>query len=185
MKKFEVKKEDSGFKRNGLFYIGRPVIKKTMVIEFIFEENCWFNWLPDKDQYDINKLFGMTSTFSLNDIDAGLIGFYPNPDKQGYMYVTAYSNYGKDKVFIGDTSGENKKIWMAEIPVMYKGKAIITNLGNKWGFEIEGVKAQHDKKKMCSYRTVGPWIGGANNEEGPHGGKASQDMTLWVNYSFK
>lgn len=160
---------------------------KDITWNFQFNKNCWYNWLPDKDQHDWNKLVGLTDFFTANNKTSIMVVFRPFVEKEGFMELTLYAN---------DSSGKFEYIkTMMVVPVETPIKAVLTPLPDRmWELSIEcegKIKKGRLKldKAPSLMRGIKLWMGGDNNSEGQYGGKSSQRMDILldqkINYKSK
>lgn len=157
-----------------------PKWGKMVTIDAELDSSCfysWRDWSFDRDWWDWNKLKGVTSFFGANNKTSAMVGWRPANIK-GFM-LTPYVNDKKGKAHYADGSDaffiEVNQPFRVTIELQ-KNKAVYTfTAGDKaktytisqWRRPWHGI-----------YREVGTWIGGANNEPGPYGGAATQDMKL-------
>lgn len=154
-----------------------PKVGSQWIYDIVFTESCWYNWLPDMDQHDWNKIGGVTNMFSLNNVDSALIGWRPEAETPGRFELIPYFNVGK-----------TVKLGQEIMPVVAEEavKAYITYMGNKV-FSIQiGFAPGHSEQleKFWFGRRIGMNMGGANNSPGPYGGVASQDMEMYVTHWY-
>lgn len=158
--------------------------KSVFVGRGMFEADCKYNWLPDKDQWDWNKLCGVSlKLLAPKNQNAVMIAWRFNP-LSGLFDVVPYFNENKrvivspNKITVTEnevfefTISQDKEIWSV---VLY---SLQTNDGL--------VHASHSFSFSSNTQlNIHSWVGGANNEEGQYGGAASQDMTLWYGLQKK
>lgn len=141
-----------------------------------FTESCWYDWRPDMDQHDINKIGGVTNMFSLNNVDSALLGWRPSLMARNLFEIFPYFNVGSS-IVVGDPT------------IVGAGaitRAVITYLGRKeFSIQIEDMEPENHKlERFWVGRRVGMNMGGANNSPGPYGGVASQDMEMYVTHWY-
>lgn len=155
-----------------------PKAGSQWIIDVEFTESCWYNWLPDMDQHDWNKIGGVTNMFSLNNVDSALIGWRPIPEQVNRFELVPYFNIGSSFVIGNDAY---------EIEAGDRARSTIIYLGNKvFSIQIGYAPAHSEQlKRFWIGRRIGMNMGGANNSEGPYGGEASQDMEMYVTCWYK
>jgi hypothetical protein len=133
-----------------------------------FDSSCWYNWLPDKDQDDINKGGGFTEMFSLNNASAYMWGWNPLASEKDVFRIWAYRNR-EDRTFEFVMLGTVKAGKDFDVEVKTDGTVVFLN-----GEAI--TQHKFPSPKFWFARMITEHFGGENNSEGPYGGVASQDM---------
>lgn len=142
--------------------------KVTWVVTFY--PSCYYNWLPDNDHYDMNKGGGWTEAWTANNKNTIMWAWRPAADTTLMEYVAYYNNPNGGFQFLTEVFrvGLDEEFWVTIEPI-----------NGTWVFSSTHIEPFDTEIEVSnSVRLVGLWIGGANNAEGPYGGKASQDMTL-------
>lgn len=166
-----------------------PKVGSQWIIDVEFTDSCWYNWLPDVDQYDWNKIGGVTNMFSLNNVDSAMLAWRPYVNSKNYFELTAYYNIGKKERRIGWNSGPmlitKSGVTIQCTITMQAENRFETRLKNMDTDEEYAPVARQLKKRLRIGRKIGMNIGGANNEKGRFGGVASQDMEMYVKTWYK
>lgn len=127
----------------------------------------------DRDWHDLNKTKGLTRYITANNNTSVMIAW--RPDTLPYHFqVAAYTNYPKSKWQLGEpVTIQAGEIFIARCEIVDdKANYLIAGDGDQ-------VVTSHDfRKRIGMAREIGTWVGGANNEYGPYGGSASQDMDM-------
>lgn len=182
--KYEVKKGKSDFKPN---YLRLPYKRpKQIEIEFYFDENCWYDYMGDGDQYDWNKIAGISCYFSGNANRSIMAAFRANPTEKYLFDVTTYSNLPNKVTKKGFGNGNEV---MLQVYAKEKTRLLIENHLDEWYCRFDTARiisntAFHPVVQGAIVNKIGSWVGGKNNSEGPFGGVAPHDMTLWMNMKF-
>lgn len=138
---------------------------------FKFTEDSTYNMLPDKDQWDWNKLCGIAFSIPPNKNNV-MVGWRWNPNTNK-IEVVPYWNY--DYSIIVGTPVPIKLNTEVKIRIektFLDTYSIYIN-GNK------SISVQTKKNYLFAY-TTSLWFGGANNSEGPYGGVAPKDLEINV-----
>lgn len=143
--------------------------KKKFVINFNFSKDCC--WAPPRDQndYDLNKLYGLTfGLFSIHKSSVRLT-WVPNFNKGWEDYISLYG-YTYDPSFSGHQS---KYLCDVKVDTDYSCNISITD--DKYIFDMTslGIKIEMDKtsnKKL--EKEIYPYVGGNNT--------AIQKMNVWA-----
>ncbi len=132
----------------------------------------------DRDRDDWQKLKGLTSYFSANNKDTAYIVFAYD-DEPGFYKAAGYTNFPGAK-------------WTVGKPVRFKeGEPLYAQVDfwkNRVQYRISSAHGNetyfHDfkTKGLIVSRECGTYAGGANNAEGPHGGKAFKDMSIDISF---
>lgn len=143
----------------------------------IFDSSAWWSiddWQGDRDIFDANKLKGLTCYFSANNYNSAMIAWRPG-SKDNVFEVFAYTNYPGSEWKTGP-------IVKVEAGQKLHFQARIDR--KQVAYNIEEKKITHPFRRCWFYREVGTSIGGADNSPGPYGGKATQEMKIYVNFKI-
>ena len=145
-------------------------------------ESCWWSpedWEGDRDRADWNKLKGITYAFSANNKCSAMIAWRPGK-LENVFEITAYTN---DRHGGWTVTGTPVEVYAGEVfycsarvyddAVRYE----ISYYGN-----INEYTHPFRRPWLKLYRETGTWIGGENNEPGPYGGRATQNMVMWIDF---
>jgi len=167
----------------GLFWPRYRVRKIDYVeIHFAFDESAFYDWGDDMDRQDWFKLAGLTGNWLKRDKNAVMIAARSIGQ---FMQVTAYTNQAGGRR-IGYGSDQHILLLRPD----EKARARIINLGNdKWEYQffkgrespVNNAIIHECELGKRAYKT-GIYIAGANNSEGPFGGKASQKMKIYTDF---
>lgn len=131
-----------------------------------FDKTCFYNWLPDQDQYDTNKGGGVTKAFTSNLDQTVLWGWRPSVTKDG-MEVYCYVNL------------ETHSIIQSTLVTVPFDSTYVVRIEPKDGtWHYNGINTFVPVPKLI--RRTGLWFGGNNNAPGPHGGVAPHKMHIYV-----
>ena len=159
-----------------------------------FHHSCYFSylddWQGDRDWFDVNKLAMLTLAYTPNNHLAYGAGFMPGNISREIL-VTPYTNYPGSNFVTRrtdslpvQTSGSLEEA-QADGKVLY-GRVTRNSRQVYYGFSIAGrrMEVAHDFRtpRFLPWisRWAGTWIGGEDNSPGEFGGRASQDMKLWL-----
>lgn len=131
-----------------------------------FDKSCYYNWLPDADQYDANKGGGVTKAFTSNTDHTVLWGWRPSIYKDG-MEVFCYINM-EGHTILHST--------LVTIPFDSTYKIRIEPVNGVWYYNGHNTNVPVTKW----IRRTGLWFGGNNNSPGPWGGVAPHKMFIYV-----
>lgn len=140
----------------------------------ILDPSCWYDWEGDRDVKDWNKLVGITKAWTANNNHSAMIAWRPASERFVFE-VCGYTNYPG----VGWKAGPPVKILAGE-RFYFEGR--IWKNAAKYQIENERVEHPFSRHWLPVYREITPWIGGKNNEPGQYGGKASQAMSLQLQY---
>ncbi len=159
---------------------------KGFAVQVRFTEDAWWSIDEvggDADHYDELKLKGLTNFFSANNEDTVWYTWRPLPEKYTWR-VTPYLNYPKSKAVFGDpVTVTLQDVFDGVCGFRSGGKVeytstVISNTGTK-----TTLVQSFDFKPAYIMRETGTYFGGANNAEGPFGGKAHKDMCLFIDFN--
>lgn len=176
MKQYWVEEGKQDFQPSEIPCIIPLRLLKDITWNFSFSANCWYNWLPDKDHYDWNKLFGVTDFFTANNRSSVMEVFRPFAESEGFMELAMYTN---------DSRANFKQSNVLLVcPVKEEVMSKLTPLSNRnWKLDIQCKDKKVEQimsldKNPFLLRCIKLWIGGADNSNGIYGGKASQRMDI-------
>lgn len=147
-------------------------------LNFMIESGAWCSledWQGDRDYYDWQKLKGLTSYFSSNNRRTAMFAFRFGVEPETYQLVS-YTNYpgkrrgtGQILTFKADELVFTQAVFAAEEAIFYYGPH----------------RMAHDFRAGYVMREVGTYPGGANNADGPHGGRALKAMTIKAEFTIR
>ena len=174
--KYTIKQGQKDWKPMEFPCLYSPKVGSQWIFDIEFTESCYYNWLPDMDQHDYNKIGGVTNALSLNNVDSALIGWRSSLMAENLFEIVPYFNVGS-AFEIGNPLITGPGV---------TNRVIITYKGNKtFETQIESMEPMERKlNKFWFGRRIGMNMGGANNAPGPYGGVASQDMEMYVTYWY-
>ena len=148
---------------------------RRFTVRALFRHSCYFSltdWENDKDWHDWNKLKGITDFFSANNSRSCMVAWRPDK-KNAWFQVAAYMNYPGTDVQItplGIVQADTE----FSVEVRMNGDEAMFEYSDGL---VRNTARLHYRRPWVS-REIGTWMGGANNEPGPYGGKATQYMEL-------
>lgn len=144
-----------------------PSIAKETTWTITFDTSCYYNWLPDQDQYDWNKGGGFTKAFTGNTDHSIMWAWRPSLTVNRFETI-CYINYrGKHYTF---------KETLVEVPADSSFSITIKPMDGL--FLYNGMDTGLSVPTYV--RRTGLWFGGANNAPGPHGGYPGKWMRITV-----
>lgn len=172
---YKIKKGKQNFKPNENFW---PIkLPNNVTLSMAFDSSAYWSfndWEQDKDYFDINKGVGYTHAFSKNNSQSFFIGWRPKKDCDQTFETFIYVNDNKTKWYISESLDvATNEVVVADLTLgtntlEYCLKNNITELTGELPWE-----------PITLAREAGTWIGGANNSEGPYGGKSTQNMIMY------
>jgi len=154
---------------------------RAFEVRAMFQPSCYYSlseWEGDDDWYDWNKLKGITEFWTPNNCRACMVAWRPDA-KREWFQVAAYVNYPGTNVQVAHLG-----IIPAGVPFSVRVKM----RGDEAVFEYDGdgirksIALAYRRPWVC--REVGTWIGGADNEPGQYGGKATKYMELLADVKY-
>ena len=143
--------------------------KDRFEIKFKFSSECWWNPPRNQDDYDLNKLFGLS--FGLFSIHKDSVRFTWCPD---------FDNVGKIKIY-GYVYDSNKKdhdsLYLCTVDVDKEYTGYLYLSGDKYIFQIGTDTITMDNKTpdKKTQKEIYPYFGGNN--------KAIIKMYIWVSFT--
>jgi hypothetical protein len=155
------------------------------IVDFRLMPDCYYKWEGDRDQADVNKIFGLKGLGWGNwplDQDNIQVGWAPNEQLEGFFNIFLYVNYEKGVKFIEHMLTVKAR---DHVRVTYN-RASPTEWAVRFhnldgilnGITAPGMIFTSYRKSFPIILTTGTWFGGANNSEGPYGGVTSQFMSM-------
>lgn len=186
---YNIKAEQSNFTPVEPFL---PGLGKSFEFRVVFHHSCYFSWADwdfDKDWKDVNKLIMRTLAYTPNNHLSYGAGFMP-ANIENEILVTAYTNYpGTDFQTARDKSLSIPTYESLQGATPFVGRVIRKRKSVQYYFEhgkrkLEMVEHKFKMPRFLPWvgRWTGTYMGGANNAPGEYGGKASQNMKLWLWY---
>jgi len=140
--------------------------KKNISIRFKFESDCWWNPPRNQDDYDLNKLYGLT--FGLLTIHTASVRltWVPNFEKEGYISLYGY-------IYDPSFSG-HKSLYLCDVQVEGEYVCALTITEDKYIFDMSPLgKIEMDKTiERKIEKEIYPYFGGDN--------RSPQDMHIWA-----
>lgn len=140
-------------------------------------EGTDYNVLPDKDQWDWNKGGGFTFSLLSNTTYAVMWAWRYNPLLQVMEYALYTHDKSYDERFKVELLGSAPINEIVVIELRVEKKEYVAKFNSSLVSTTLKAPKSHSRK-LC--RKIGMWFGGANNEPGPYGGVAPQDMCFEV-----
>jgi hypothetical protein len=185
MKRYRIKEGDHDWSPIEFLKVWNPRRRKTLSIRMAFDSSCLYDWRPDNDQLDWNKVGGMSFDFFRNTQNAIIAAWRPNPVTR-QIELTAYRHKDggtfkgthANEVMLSVDPGDSVTF---HVQTSSRGSYFVMWFSFGGNQKTELVSLQfHDKKWFA--RRIGMWFGGANNSPGPHGGTAPHEMEAWIDF---
>jgi len=175
-----------------------PGLARQFEFWVAFHHSCYYSkedWTLDYDMdwHDVNKLAMLTLAYTPNNHLSYGAGFMPGNISREIL-VTPYTNYPGSNFVTRrtdslpvQTAGSLEEAQAAE-KVLY-GRVTRNSRAVHYTFERGEARLETSHPFRTPWympwvsRRAGTWMGGKNNAPGPYGGKASQDMKLWLEFN--
>lgn len=199
MKKYSIKEGQRDFKPfdSGILPFNLNKVKEIQ-ITFNLDESCWYNWGTDNDQYDWNKLAGVSKYLTFNNSDSSTMIVWRPALKEGFFEISVLTNW-VNGYLVGEYWKEGNNEVLLTVPASVNVYATISLANTERNvnpavkdYEICLTSEIHDKEICVKHikgdynlvRRTGCFFGGKNNASGPYGGEASKDMHLYYDYKI-
>ena len=141
--------------------------KKTFYIKFKFSKECWWNPPRNQDDYDLNKLYGLSFGFFIHK-DSVRFTWKPKFEKEGVIEIYGYTYDASKK--------EHTSLYLCDVNVETEYDGLLGISDSKYELNVgtSVIVMNNSSKDNKIQKEVYPYFGGNN--------RSPQKMNIWVSF---